>query len=40
MISYNQAKKILKSSKIIIQNENIKSSDCLNRVDTENDLSK
>ena len=40
MISYNQAKKILKSSKIIIQNETIKSSDCLNRVAAENVLSK
>ena len=40
MISYNQAKKILKISKIIIQNEIIKSSKCLNRVASENVLCK
>ena len=40
MISYNQAKKILRSSKIIIQNELIKSSDCLNRVAAQDVLSK
>ena len=40
MINYKQAKKILKSSKIIIQNETIKSSDSLNRVAGENILSK
>ena len=40
MISYNQAKKILKSSKIIIQNELIKSHHCLNRVAAEDILSR
>ena len=40
MISYNRAKKILRSSKIIIQNELIKSSDCLNRVAAQDVLSK
>ena len=40
MISYNRAKKILKSSKIKIQNELIKSSDCLNRVTAQDILSK
>ena len=40
MISYKRAKKILKSSKIIIQNELVKSSDCLNRVAAQDILSK
>ena len=40
MISYNRAKKILRSSKIIVQNELIKSSDCLNRVAAQDVLSK
>jgi len=40
MISYKRAKKILKSSKIIIQNELIKSSHCLNRVVAQDILSK
>ena len=40
MISYNQAKKILKSSKIIIQNELIKSHHCLNRVAAQDILSR
>ena len=40
MISYKRAKKILKSSKIIIQNELVKSSNCLNRVVAQDILSK
>ena len=40
MISYKRAKNILKSSKIILQNEIIKTSDCLNRVVAQDVLSK
>ena len=40
MISYNQSRKILKNSKIIIKNEIVKSSNCINRVAAENILSK
>tara|TARA_B100001142_G_scaffold272160_1_gene278999 strand:- start:3126 stop:4379 length:1254 start_codon:yes stop_codon:yes gene_type:complete len=40
MISYKQAKKILKSSKIIIKNELVKSSNSLNRVVAQDVLSK
>ncbi|MDC1155365.1 molybdopterin molybdotransferase MoeA [Candidatus Pelagibacter sp.] len=40
MISYKQSRKILKDSKIIIKNEIIKSSNCINRVAAENILSK
>ena len=40
MISYKQSRKILKNSKIFIGNELIKSSNCLNRVTTENIYSK
>ena len=40
MISYKQSRKILKDSKIIIKNEMVKSSNCINRVAAENILSK
>ena len=40
MISYKQSRKILKNSKILIGNEFIKSSNCINRVTTENIYSK
>ena len=40
MISYKQSRKILKNSKIIIKNEIVKSSNCINRVAAENILSK
>ena len=36
MISYKQSKRILKSSKIKIKNEIIKTNDCLNRISSEN----
>ena len=40
MISYKQSRKILKDSKIIIKDEIVKSSNCINRVAAENILSK
>ena len=40
MISYKQSKKILKSSKIRISDEIIKTNDCLNRISSENIKSK
>ena len=40
MISYKQSKKILRNSKIIIENELIKSTKCINRVTATNVLSK
>ena len=40
MISYNQSKIILQKSKILIGNQLIKSSNCINRVASENILSK
>ena len=40
MISYNQSIKILKRSKIFIGNQLIKSTKCINRVASENILSK
>ena len=40
MISYNQSLKILKNSKILIKDQLIKSENCLNRVASENILSK
>ena len=40
MISYKQSRKILKDSKIIIKEEIVKSSNCINRVAAENILSK
>ena len=40
MISYKQSRKILKNSKILIKDETIKSSDCLNRVSSSNIFSK
>ena len=40
MISYKKARTILKNSKILIGNELIKSSNCINRVAAENILSK
>ena len=36
MISYQQSKRILKSSKIKIKDEIIKINDCLNRISSEN----
>ncbi len=40
MISYKKSIKLLKNSKIILANETIKSSNCINRVAAENILSK
>ena len=40
MISYKQSRKILKNSKIIIKDEIVKSSNCINRVTAENIFSK
>ncbi len=40
MINYNQSIKILKKSKILIEEELIKSSNCINRVASENIFSK
>ena len=40
MISYKHSRKILKDSKIIIKDEIVKSSNCINRVAAENILSK
>ena len=40
MISYKQSRKILKNSKIIIKDEIVKSSNCINRVTAENILCK
>jgi len=40
MISYKQSKKILRNSKIIIENELIKRTKCINRVTATNVLSK
>ena len=40
MISYNQSKIILQKSKILIGNQLIKSSNCINRIASENILSK
>jgi len=40
MISYNQSLKILKSSKILIRDQIIKSNNCINRVASEDILSK
>ena len=40
MISYKHSRKILKNSKIIIKDEIVKSSNCINRVAAENILSK
>ena len=40
MISYKQSRKILKDSKIIIKDEIVKSSNCINRVAAENIFSK
>ena len=40
MISYNQSREILKNSRILIGDQIIKSSDCINRVASENIFSK
>ena len=40
MISYKQSRKILKNTKIIIKDEIVKSSNCINRVTAENIFSK
>ena len=40
MISYKHSKKILKNSKIILKNELVKSSKCINRIAAENVFSK
>ena len=40
MISYKNSIKILKNAKIIIKNELINSSDCINRVTAENIFNK
>ena len=40
MISYNQSIKILRKSKILIGEELIKSSNCINRIASENIFSK